>query len=55
MFHDRVWLTFAKKDTLLCCGCTETRLGRPWRMDELKVCPMNGALLYWMEKHSATS
>lgn len=52
MFQDAVWLTIARRDSLLCCGCTEKRLGRPWRMHELKVCPMNGALLYWMEKHS---
>lgn len=53
-FEDRVWLKFARKDTLLCCGCTEKRLGRPWKIEDLKECPMNGALLYYMETHGAT-
>lgn len=50
MFKDVVWLSIAKKDTLLCCGCTEARLGRPFFPEDLRSCPMNGALLYYMAR-----
>lgn len=47
---DGVWLTIAKKEDLLCCGCTEARLGREISHEDLRKCPMNGALLFFMAK-----
>lgn len=50
MLEDAVWLTVAKKSTLLCCTCLENRLGRPFTSDDLTHVPMNGAALYILSR-----
>lgn len=50
--EDEVWLTVATKSTLLCCTCLETRLRRPFAAEDLRQCPMNGAVLYVMGRTS---
>lgn len=50
MLHDKLWLTIARKDELLCTGCVEKRLGRHLQPDDLRVCPMNSSTLYMMHR-----
>lgn len=53
MMRDTIWLEFATRKTSLCCGCLEIRMGRPFTAEDLRVVPMNGALLYYMDKVNA--
>lgn len=42
MIHDTVWTSVAeKKNTLLCVGCIETRLGRMLTPDDFMFCMLN--------------
>lgn len=51
MLEDQVWLSIARKEEVLCIGCTEKRLGRKLMPVDLKRCLMNGAALYFLERY----
>jgi hypothetical protein len=46
MLHDDVWSTIATKYTALCFDCTETRLGRQLKKEDLTDCIFNAG---WIE------
>lgn len=51
MLKDNVWLSIARKDEVLCIGCTERRLNRRLLPVDFRRCLMNGAALYFLERY----
>lgn len=51
MLEEAVWLSIARKEEVLCIGCTEKRLGRRIMPVDLKRCLMNGAALFFLERY----
>lgn len=46
MLHDRLWLSIARKETVLCPDCVEQMLGRPIVFGDLKPCGATDTLHY---------